>query len=85
MGNKRDNGENKTREAQGMSDNYDNSRQLFSTLKTMKTASRTGTRLVSGFLRQLGQLFQGAPPNRAMGRMDYLSITMKVENGRGEK
>ena len=40
---KGDNGENKTREAQGMSDNYDNSRQLFSTLKTLKTASRTRT------------------------------------------
>ena len=41
LGNKRDNGENKTRKAQGMSDNYDYSRQLFSTLKSMETASRT--------------------------------------------
>ena len=38
------------------SDNYDNFRQLFSTLKSMETASRTRNGWESGFWRQLGQL-----------------------------
>jgi hypothetical protein len=40
-GNKRNKGDNNSREVQGLSDNSDNSRQLFSTLKDMETASRT--------------------------------------------
>ncbi len=56
FGNKRDKGDNDSREAQGFSDNPDNSRQLFSTLKGMKTASRTRNAWRADFLRQHGQL-----------------------------
>ena len=49
------------------SDNYDNFRQLFSTLKDMETASRTrnvlGERNFGDNLDN-GQLLKGAPPNR---------------------
>ena len=38
------------------SDTYDNFRLLFSTLKSMETASRTRNGWESGFWRQLGQL-----------------------------
>ena len=41
LGNKRDKRGNKGRGKQESSDNYDNFRQLFSTLKSMETASRT--------------------------------------------
>jgi hypothetical protein len=60
-----------------LSDNYDNFRQLFSTLKDMETASRTrnvlGERNFGDNLDNSGQLFQGAgrttPPGEKL-RMD---------------
>jgi hypothetical protein len=46
-------GDNNSREVQGLSDNSDNSRQLFSTLKSMKTASRTRNAWRADGVRQL--------------------------------
>ena len=64
-GNKKGN----NRRGERMSDNYDNFRQWESTLKTKKTASRTGTLGVREGKRQFGQLgttfYKVRRPNRA--------------------
>ncbi len=54
-----------------------------STLKTKKTASRTGTRLWSGFLRQQGQL--GTTLSRSPGWTTPPGRKVRMKSGREEE
>ena len=82
-GDKRDKRGNKGRGTQELSDNYDNFRQLFSTLKDMETASRTKTRLESGWgattWTPRNNSLQGGSPKKRLLLSPFVAAAELVE------